>query len=127
MDTDQIQRLQLAFVMHHVQRIVDADGEESYQEYQLLGQIFPRALLEDAGFLDGTALTSRFRDHRDMAHQVLPGLPKASREEIFQLLYQACAIDDVDAKELRALSEAGVALGFSEDEVTAMLVDFELG
>ena len=127
MDDDTRQHLKLAFVMHHVHAIVAADGEESFQEYQLLGQLFPRALLTDAGFLDDGQLTARWRDHRDASHRVLPELPRAEREEVFQLLWQACGVDEMDARELRTLSDAGVALGFTSEEVTQMIVDFELG
>lgn len=126
MDTETLQQLKLAFAIEHVQRIVDADGVESFEEYQMLGQIFPRALLEAAGFLVDGALTDVWRARAGQARDVLPTLPEAERREVFALLHAASAVDELDARELGALTAAGVALGFSESDVTTMIVDLEL-
>lgn len=123
MDEEKLTRLKVAFVLDYVHRIVSADGVESYDEYRMLGELFPRPLLRDFGFLDDDdELTDVWRDHRDMAHQLLPSqVAVGGREDIFLLLYQACAIDELAPAELTVLTEAGVALGFDADEVTALI------
>lgn len=123
MDEDKLNRLKVAFVLDYVKRIVNADGVESYDEFKMIGEVFPRPMLRDFGFLgEDDELTDTWRDYRDMAHQLLPSaVPVGGREDIFALLYEACAIDELAPEEMRVLNEAGVALGFSEDEVTALI------
>ncbi len=126
MDTEQIQHLKLAFAFDYARRIVQADGCESYAEFRMLGAVFPRALLEQARFLDEDGMLSRsFADHRDMAHQLLPtALNDTEKAEILRLLYEASAIDDVDAAEVGVIAEAGEALGLDASEVTRLLASF---
>lgn len=126
MDTEQLQHLKLAFAFDYARRIVNADGGESYEEFRMLGAAFPRPLLEQAHFLDEDGMLSAgFRDHRDMAHQVLPRkLERTEKVELLELLYEASAIDEVDAAEMSVLLEAGLALGLDEGEVTTLIAGF---
>lgn len=126
MDTEQLQHLTLAFVFDYARRIVAADGAESYEEFKMLGVAFPRPLLEQAGFLDEDGmLAPAFRDHRDMAHQILPARLTASQKaDALHLLYEASAIDSVDAAEMALVTEAGAALGMSDAEITAQIAGF---
>lgn len=126
MNTEQLQHLKLAFVFDYARRIVAADGAESYEEFKMLGVAFPRPLLEQAHFLDEDGmLAPAFADHRDMAHQLLPGqLDDAEKAEMLELLFQASAIDDVAAAEIAIVEEAGAALGLEASVVTALIAGF---
>jgi hypothetical protein len=126
MTTEQLQHLKLAFVFDYARRIVKADGAESYEEFKMLGAAFPRPLLEQAHFLDEDGmLAPAFRDHRDMAHQLLPQhLSDDEKAEMIELLFQASAIDAVDAAEIAIVEEAGAALGLDEAAVTALIASF---
>lgn len=123
MDAEKKQHLELAFALEYATRIVAADGVESYEEFRMLGEIFPRPLLRQAGFLDdeGT-LTPRFREYQEMAHNVLPGtLGDSEKRDLMQLLFAASAVDDLAAEEMAPLTEAGVVLGMTESEVTLLI------
>ncbi|MEZ4320134.1 MAG: hypothetical protein R3F61_21825 [Myxococcota bacterium] len=123
METEHRQYLKLAFALEYASRIVAADGVESFEEYSLLGEIFPRTLLRQAGFLgvDGH-LTERFHEYRDMAHNVLPTLVTAEeKQEIFALLFAASAADELAEEEMSVLLEAGMALGLEEGDVTVLI------
>lgn len=126
MDTEQLQHLKLAFAFDFARRIVNADGAESYEEFRMLGAAFPRPLLEQAGFLDEDGmLAPAFRDHRDMALQVLPGaLSSQEKQDMLELLYDASAVDEVDAAEMTVLNDAGVALGLEPLTITTLIAGF---
>ena len=126
MDTEQLQHLKLAFVFDYARRIVNADGAESYEEFRMLGAAFPRPLMAQAGFVDADGgLTPAFADHRDMAHQVLPGqLDGDEKNAMLELLFDASAIDAVEPAEIAILVEAGVALGLEESAVTVLIAGF---
>jgi hypothetical protein len=126
MDTDRLQKLKLAFAMDFAYRIVDADHEESYEEFQLLGEIFPRALLEQAGFLDNGALNATWRQASEDARAVMPTLDLEDRREVFALLHAASSIDELDAREVAVLASAGAALGLTDDQVTELIAELEL-
>ncbi len=123
MDAEKKQHLELAFALEYATRIVAADGVESYEEFRMLGEIFPRPLLRQAGFLDdeGT-LTARFREYQEMAHNVLPSaLGDSEKRDLMQLLFAASAVDELAAEEMAPLTEAGVVLGMSESDVTLLI------
>lgn len=126
MDTEQLQHLKLAFAFDYARRIVNADGAESYEEFRMLGAAFPRPLLEQAGFLDDDGMIAHgFADHRDMAFQILPRkLAREEKVELLQLLWEACAIDDVEAEEIAVLTEAGERLGLDAADVTVLIAGF---
>ena len=123
MDTQELQQLKLAFVLDHVRRIVDADGSESYAEFRFVGQLLPRPLLRDAGFLDDDGgLTSTFEAWCERARAELPHLTDAEqKEEIFQLLYAACAVDDLAPEEALVLQDAGRTLGIADSRIVSLL------
>lgn len=123
MDAENKQHLELAFALEYATRIVAADGVESYDEFRMLGEIFPRPLLRQAGFLDDTGhLTDRFREYQAMAHNVLPStLDAGEKRDLMQLLFAASAVDELAAEEMAPLMEAGVVLGMSESDVTLLI------
>ncbi|MCB9679734.1 MAG: hypothetical protein H6737_31800 [Alphaproteobacteria bacterium] len=123
MDAEHRQFLKLAYALEYASRIVAADGFESFEEYHLLGQVFPRTLLRQAGFLgeDGH-LTERFEAYRDAAHNVLPqDCSHDEKVEIFTLLFACSAADELQIEEMGVLLEAGEVLGMPESEVTALI------
>ena len=123
MDADKKQHLELAFALEYATRIVAADGVESYEEFRMLGEIFPRPLLRQAEFLDDDGrLTARFREYQAMAHNVLPQqLSPDEKRDLMRLLFAAGAIDELAVEEMAPLTEAGVALGWSASEVTMLI------
>lgn len=125
METQDLQELKLAFVLDHVRRIVDADGSESYAEFRFVGQLLPRPLLRDAGFLDDTGgLTPIFEATCKRAHAELPGVTDdAAKEEIFQLLYATCAVDDLAPEEALVLQDAGRTLGMTDARIVSLLAE----
>lgn len=123
LDIEQRHHLKLAFALEYASRIAAADGVESFEEFQLFGQVFTRPLLRQAGFLgeDGH-LTPRFGEYRDMAHNVLPGSTDGDeKREIFELLYAASAVDGMAEEEVAVLIEAGVALGMEQPAVVELI------
>ena len=70
-------------------------------------------------------LSAGFRYHRDMALQVLHRkLDRDEKAELLELLYEASAIDEVEASEVSVLQQAGEALGLSDADVTGLIAGF---
>ena len=126
MNETQRQHLKLAFVLDYARRIVAADGIESYEEFRMLGNTFTRPMLRDAHFLDeNDHLNQTFRNASDMAHQLLPtSCNDEERRDIFQFLFETCAVDALEEHELRILSEAGIALGFDAVTTSALIASY---
>ena len=124
MQSERNQRLKLAFLIEQVARVVAADGEQSHAEFKMVGQIFPRPLLRDAGFLDeDDLLTDEWRRAKDQATEVLASeATEAEREDMMALLYGACAVDELEERELVVLREAAMILGYSEPAAHDLLV-----
>jgi hypothetical protein len=129
MDAENKQHLELAFALEYATRIVAADGVESYDEFRMLGEIFPRPLLRQAEFLDDDGrLTERFREYQVMAHNVLPSTLSADeKRDLMQLLFAASVVDELAAEEMAPLMEAGVVLGMSESDVTLLIGELSAG
>lgn len=121
-----IDSLKLAFTVSCALKVIEADQHIDYQELKFYGQIFPRALLREFGFLDDADnFTPAFEEAQNRAIETLP--QSISTEEKFELLTlihgASLADDDLGEQELVELRKAGDLLGLSPTEFTNLIAE----
>lgn len=112
----------MAFALHTSRAIVAADEKTEHREFQLLGAIYPRPMLRDAGLIDAHGRdTAAMEVALGRVHE-LRSLPEATRLDLLALLHGAAMIDDdLDRREWTVLVEACEALGLSAEDLVARL------
>lgn len=123
-----LERLKLAFAVSIAKSVVDADDRTDHAEFQLFGQIFPRTLLRDHGFLDEDgrftpALEQAFAE----ARATLPAaLSPEEKLDVLTIFYGASVADDeLDSRELAIVREAAQLLGVSVGTLSAHLAQVQ--
>lgn len=119
-----IDRLKLAFAVSLAKAVVDADERTDYAEFKLFGQLFPRHLLEEHGFVDADGMfTEALAEAWLEARQVLPGALSEEDKLDVLALFQGVSLadDEVDARERDVVEEAAELLGVSIDAVSRHL------
>jgi len=111
---EELRTVAMAFALHTSRAIVQADGKTEHAEFRLLGTVFPRAMLRDAGLIDehgdetaayATAL-NRVPELRE--------LPEAQRLDLVALLHAAAVADDhLDRREWNVLVVACEQIGLT--------------
>jgi uncharacterized tellurite resistance protein B-like protein len=121
-DPQSTEHLKLAFVVFLTQEIIEADQKIDYQEMKLFGQIFPRPLLRELGFIDDQDnFTAEFERARQASLVELPKqLNIDEKLELLTLLHGACLADgELGSGELDQLRRGGDLLGLTPNEFTA--------
>jgi len=115
---DDLRQVAMAFALHTSRSIVAADGKTEHSEYRLLGSIYPRSMLRDAGLLDEEGReTSAYTLALGRVH-VLEALPREERLDLLALLHGAAMVDDdLDRREWQVLTEAAEALGLTGEDL----------
>ena len=115
--------LKLAFALYIAQQVVEADGRVEYGELRMWHDLFPRALLREAGFIDeGGGFTASWESHRLAALTELPKLPETERLELLTLLHGTSLADgEIAAQEVVALRRGADLLAVSEERFTVLL------
>jgi uncharacterized tellurite resistance protein B-like protein len=124
-----IDSLKLAFTVSSSLKVIEADERIDYQELKFYGQIFPRGLLRDFGFLDDEDnYTAAFEEAQQRALTVLPqAISTEEKLELITLIHGASmADDDLGEKELVELRRAGDLLGLSPAEFTNLIAALSL-
>ncbi len=121
-----LNRLKLAFCVSIGRAIVDADAKVDPSEFRLLGQIFPRVMLREEGFVDEQGhFTEALATAWMEACAVLPdALSEADKLDLLTLFHGTSMVDGArDSREDRVIQEAATLLGVPPDVLKARLAD----
>lgn len=121
-----MEQLTLALGHHIGQKVIGSDRDLDPRELALLHRIYPRAQMEAAGFIDGKGrFTNRFEEAARMALTTLPGLlEEGAKQALVGDWYRlAMADEEYERAEDVVLQRAGEVLGYTPEEVDAILVD----
>jgi uncharacterized tellurite resistance protein B-like protein len=121
-----ILRLKLAFGVSIGRAIVDADRQVDYSEFRLFGQIFPRVLLREEGFVDEQGqFTEALATAWMEACAVLPEmLSEEDKLDLLSLFHGTSMADGTrDSRETRVIKDAADLLGVPSDVLAAHLAD----
>ena len=121
---EETQRLQLAFGVYVIELIINADDRLDYDEMRMVGQIFPRPLLREAGFLDkNNGWTPALEAAQKEAVSTLAHTLDADQKlDFMRLFWEAAMVDDeLEAREVQVLHEAATYLGIDPIEFTMKL------
>ena len=114
MSHDLHQGLALAFAVTYAQQIIHADRVEDYDAFALFGGVFPRALLQQHGYLDTFhRFTPELERARHEAEQVLPAAwSDAAKLDLLSLLWGTGVPDGcIDGREADVIRDAADRLG----------------
>ena len=123
-------RLRIAFSVHVTKMIIEADGVIDYGEMQLLGRLYPSAMLEACGFMnDRGGFTEVFDTYRRRALDELPGsLAESEKLTILTSFYETTVADGaLDPNEVTVLQEAADLLGVSRRRLQLHLDQVTMG
>jgi uncharacterized tellurite resistance protein B-like protein len=116
---------------HHIgQKVIGFDGEVDPRELAQLHELYPRAAMAEAGFIDdGGKFTALFEEAAREALKVLPGqLDRAGQKALLSDWLQLALADErYKRSEDVVLHRAGAALGWTSAEVDGLLVEIQKG
>jgi len=115
---DAQRHLAMAFALHTSRAIVAADGRTDYNEFQLLGTIYPRPMLRDEGLIDAHGADMPALELALARVSELRALPEEDRLDLLVLLHGAAMVDDdLDRREWAVLQAAAEDLGLTADDL----------
>lgn len=117
--TREKRRLELAFALKMVHRIVAADGRKEPRENEFVLQQFPDALIREHGLHDPAALDAAAAKAEQLLAAMLGHHEKLA---LLNTFYAACAADGrVEVAEMKLLKQGAESLGLRHDEVVSYL------
>lgn len=117
---DDLRQVAMAFALHTSRAIVAADGKTEHSEYRLLGSIYPRAMLRDAGLIDEHGVETSAYSVALGRLRELEALPREDRLDLLALLHGAALVDEeLDLREWAVLTEACESLGLTAEDLVA--------